>query len=396
MPSVHLNEHSRSIMAISSAKLVKKHSTKKLMHLENLSLVNFKNYDSLDISFSQDINCFVGYNGSGKTNLLDAIHYLSMTKSAFNSVDQQIIRHNQDFFVVRGAFIMGDERTNIHCSLKIGQKKTIKKNKKEYGKISEHIGLFPSVMIAPYDTDLIREGSETRRKFFDSIISQINQAYLQKLIQYNHILKQRNSLLKQFAERRYFDQDLLSSYNAPLIELGSYIFEERRVFLAQFEPVFLEHFKFISSGKELPSLIFRSALFEEDMEKLFRGSLKKDLLLQRTTTGIHKDDFEFEIDGIPVKKFGSQGQQKSFVIALKLAQFDMIKRTKGFKPLLLLDDIFDKLDELRIQKLMTMVAGNSFGQIFVTDARSERTVPMFKNIGTDVKIFHIEDGQAST
>ncbi len=366
------------------------------MHLENLSLVNFKNYASLDISFSQDINCFVGYNGTGKTNLLDAIYYLSMTKSAFNSVDQQNIRHGEDFFALRGTFAKQDEASNVHCSLKTGQKKTIKKNKKEYAKISEHIGHFPTVLIAPYDTDLIREGSETRRKFFDSIISQINQTYLQKLIQYNHLLKQRNSLLKQFADRRYFDQDLLSSYNAPLMDLGNYIYEERRDFLTHFEPVFLAHFKFISDEKELPALTYRSDLLQEDIGKLFQASLKKDLLLQRTNRGIHKDDFELVINGNSLKKFGSQGQQKSFVIALKLAQFDMIKNNKGFKPLLLLDDIFDKLDELRIHKLMIMVAGNSFGQIFVTDARPERTKAMFENIGADVRIFHIENGQATS
>lgn len=362
------------------------------MHLENLSLVNFKNYTTLDISFSQAINCFVGYNGSGKTNLLDAIHYLSMTKSAFNNMDQQNIRHGEDFFVVRGAFIKQEEISSVHCSLKTGQKKSLKKNKKEYAKISEHIGHFPTVLIAPYDTDLIREGSETRRKFFDSIISQINQTYLQKLIQYNHILKQRNSLLKQFADRRYFDKDLLSTYDTSLIALGGYLYEERRDFLIQFESIFLEHFKFISSNKERPSLTYRSDLLQENLGILFQENLKKDMLLQRTTTGIHKDDYEFGIDGNPIKKFGSQGQQKSFVIALKLAQFDMIKKVKGFKPLLLLDDIFDKLDELRIQKLMTMVAGNSFGQIFVTDARPERTQAMFEVINAGIKIFHIEEG----
>ena len=364
------------------------------MHLENLSLVNFKNYTSLDISFSQDINCFVGYNGSGKTNLLDAIHYLSMTKSAFNNVDQQNIRHHEDFFSLKGHFLKQDEASTVHCSLKTGQKKTLKKNKKEYNKISEHIGLFPTVLIAPYDTDLIREGSETRRKFFDSIISQINQTYLQQLIQYNHLLKQRNSLLKQFAERRYFDKDLLSTYNVPLMDLGNYIFEERKGFMEQFRPVFLEHFKFISSEQELPDLQYRSDLLQKDFEQTFQDSLKKDLLLQRTTLGIHKDDFTFEIDGNPIKKFGSQGQQKSFVIALKLAQFDMIKKAKAYKPILLLDDIFDKLDELRIHKLMTMVAGNSFGQIFVTDARPDRTKAMFEGIASAVKIFDIKDGQA--
>lgn len=362
------------------------------MLLENLSLVNFKNYPSLNITFSPDINCFVGHNGSGKTNLLDAIYYLSMTKSAFNSVDQQNIRHQEAFFSIKGTFSKQEDNITIHCSLKTGQKKVFKKNKKAYEKISEHIGLFPTVLIAPYDTDLIRDGSEFRRKFFDSILAQINQVYLQKLIQYNHLLKQRNSLLKQFAERRYFEKDLLASYDLPLIALGEYIYTERKQFIDLFKPVFLNHFNFISSKKEAPELIYRSDLAHPDFIQRFNDSLKKDLLLQRTTMGIHKDDFDFIIDGNPVKKFGSQGQQKSFIIALKLAQFDMVKKVKGFNPLLLLDDIFDKLDELRIHKLMTMVAGNSFGQIFVTDARPERTRKMFENINTEVRIFNIEDG----
>lgn len=362
------------------------------MLLENISLVNFKNYTSLDISFSPDVNCFVGHNGSGKTNLLDAIYYLSMTKSAFNNVDQQNIRHNEAFFAIKGVFIKQEENITVHCSLKSGQKKVLKKNKKIYNKISEHIGHFPTVLIAPYDTDLIREGSETRRKFFDSILSQINQDYLQKLMQYNQFLKQRNSLLKQFAERQYFDKDLLMSYNVPLIDLGRYIFEERKHFLEQFKSIFLKHFDFISAKKELPELSYRSDLLQEGFEKAFHESLKKDLLLQRTNLGIHKDDFEFAIDNNPIKKFGSQGQQKSFIIALKLAQFDIVKNMKGFNPLLLLDDIFDKLDDLRIHKLMTMVAGNRFGQIFVTDARPERTKKMFESINAEVRIYNIEDG----
>lgn len=362
------------------------------MLLENISLLNFKNYASLNISFSPDINCFVGDNGSGKTNLLDAIYYLSMTKSAFNSVDQQNIKQEEAFFSIKGTFRKDDKSAVVLCSLKTGQKKVIKNNKKPYERISEHIGLFPVVLIAPYDTDLIREGSETRRKFFDSILSQLNQTYLQKLLKYNHVLKQRNSLLKQFAERGYFDQDMLESYDAPLMSLGAYIFEERQQFIEQFKPVFLNHFHFISSRKEVPELTYRSDLGQEGFVQAFKHNVKKDLFLQRTTLGVHKDDFEFAIGGNPLKKFGSQGQQKSFIIALKLAQFDMIKKMKGFNPLLLLDDIFDKLDESRIHKLMTMVAGNMFGQIFVSDARPERTRQMFEAIKAETQIFIIEEG----
>ena len=362
------------------------------MLLENISLVNFKNYNSLKLTFSKEVNCFVGNNGAGKTNILDAIFYLSMTKSAFNSIDQQNISHNEQFFSVQGAILKGEEKYNIHCSLKTGQKKIFKRNKKIYDKISEHIGEFPVVLIAPNDTDLIREGSETRRKFFDSILAQIDQEYLRSLLQYNHVLKQRNGLLKQFADRHYFDKDILEPYDHQIINLGEKIFLKRKEFMTEFNPGFSQHFDFLSSKKELTELRYTSDLFSPDFRKLFKNNLKKDLALQRTTMGIHKDDFEFTIEGNPLKKFGSQGQQKSFIIALKLAHFDVIKKVKGFKPLLLLDDIFDKLDELRIEKLMTMVAGNSFGQIFVTDARPERTREMFKKVNSEIFVFVIEDG----
>lgn len=363
------------------------------MLLENISLVNFKNYANLKLAFSKGVNCIVGNNGVGKTNLLDAIFYLSMTKSAFNNVDQQNIMHGEQFFSIQGSFNKAEAQWNVHCSLKSGQKKIFKKNKKVYEKISEHIGEFPVVLIAPYDTDLIREGSETRRKFFDSILSQIYPEYLKFLLQYNHFLKQRNSLLKQFADRHYFDQDLLEPYDVQLIKLGVEIFERRNAFIAEFKPVFTSHFEFLSSKKEQTDLTYNSDLFIPNYSSLFKENLKKDMLLQRTTLGIHKDDFDFSIEGNPLKKFGSQGQQKSFIIALKLAHFDLIKHIKGFKPLLLLDDIFDKLDDLRIKKLMNMVAGNSFGQIFVTDARPERTIAVFKSIDTKMRIFNIENGK---
>jgi len=363
------------------------------MLLENLSLLNFKNYEELKLSFSPEINCFVGHNGVGKTNILDAIYYLSMTKSAFNSVDLQNIRHQEQFFSVLGSFRKGAEAYQVHCSLKAGQKKVFRKNKQIYDKISEHIGEFPVVLIAPYDTDLIREGSEGRRRFFDSILSQLDQDYLRCLLQYNHVLKQRNSLLKQFAERNYFDSDLLGRYDQQIISLGETIWRKRNEFITEFKPVFSNHFEFLSSNKEETDLSYVSDLIAPDFAQVFKQNQKKDMALQRTTLGIHKDDFEFTIQGNPLKKFGSQGQQKSFIIALKLAHFDMIKKAKGFKPLLLLDDIFDKLDELRIMRLMTMVAGNAFGQIFVTDARPERAQDIFQTLKGDVRIFKIDAGK---
>jgi DNA replication and repair protein RecF len=363
------------------------------MHLENISLLNFKNYEELQMGFSEQINCFVGQNGSGKTNLLDAIHYLSLTKSAFNSLDNQNILHQAPFFMIQGTFSKQQEHVPVHCSLKKGEKKVFKHSKKTYERLSEHIGKFPVVMIAPNDTDIIREGSEMRRKFFDSIISQIDQEYLRKLLHYNHILKQRNSLLKQFAEQRFFDGDLLSTYDDQLLKTAEFIYHKRAEFLIDFLPYFYEHYQNLSENKEEVSLRYASDMQQEDFREVFEQSRQKDLILQRTSRGIHRDDYKFGIEGHSLKKFGSQGQQKSFLIALKLAQFDIIKAQKGFKPILLLDDIFDKLDDRRIAKLMEMVAHHTFGQLFVTDARPERSEAIFEQIEAEVKVFMIEKGQ---
>lgn len=364
------------------------------MHLENLSLIYFKNYEELNLNFSAQINCFVGENGGGKTNLLDAIHYLSLTKSAFNAIDVQNIQHEQPFFLVKGTFSSFEKQYTIQCSLKSGQKKIIRNNKKTYEKISDHIGLFPLILIAPDDTNIIREGSEMRRKFFDSIISQLDSVYLSNLIKYNHILRQRNNLLKQFAERNFLDKDLLEQYDMQLLKFGEAIFVKRQQFIKDYLPVFIKHYQNLSSSKEQVSLQYKADFSCQNKENLFEESLRKDLALQRTTIGIHKDDFIFEIEGFPLKKFGSQGQQKSFLIALKLAQFDVIRSAKGYKPILLLDDVFDKLDDQRIQKLMEMVAGHSFGQLFVTDARPERTARIFESIEAEIKVFRIKKGVA--
>lgn len=362
------------------------------MHLENLSLVNFKNYADSDLGFSRQINCFVGPNGSGKTNLLDAIHYLSLTKSAFNTIDQQNIRHGNDYFVVKGTFALEEQLHLIKCSLKTGEKKQVKNGHERYEKLSQHIGLFPLILITPYDTDIIREGSEQRRKFFDSLLSQINQDYLNQLIEYNHYLKQRNNLLKQFHEKNYFDPTLLETYDRKLISIGQILSGSRSKLLHDFLPFFQQRYREISSGNEEVSLKYHSNVMDDDFPDLFRSRLQRDMALQRTTLGIHKDDFLFELEGYPIKKFGSQGQQKSFVIALKLGQFELIKKAKGFKPLLLMDDIFDKLDDHRIEKLMDLVAGKAFGQLFVTDARPERTIAIFEKIEAEVKIFGVDNG----
>lgn len=365
------------------------------MLLKKLSLFAFKNYPEATFEFSDGINCFVGMNGGGKTNLLDAIHYLSLTKSAINSIDSQSILHGERLATVNGTITIVDQEYQVICALQQGQKKIVKVNQSEYEKLSEHIGRFPVVLIAPNDTDIIRDSNEIRRKFFDSILSQIDANYLRQLIQYNHYLKQRNSLLKQLATSQQTDHDLLAPYDHHLLTLGKSIFKVRKKFVTDYLPILTSHYQNLSDGKEAISLTYSSQLESKHYDKDYQNSLQKDLILQRTNVGIHKDEYLFEIDDRPIRKFGSQGQQKSFLIALKLAQFEIIKKEKGLKPLLLLDDIFDKLDDFRIQKLVEMVANDSFGQLFITDARPERSKEILKGIGSEVKFFQIENGAIS-
>jgi DNA replication and repair protein RecF len=359
------------------------------LQLKKIQLLNFKNYEEILFDFSTGIHGFVGENGSGKTNLLDAIHYLCLTKSAFNSLDSQSIRHGERFFMIQGVFEKENKEIEVHCSLQEGRAKTLKVEKKPYQKISEHIGHFPCVLMTPYDTDLIREGSETRRKFFDGTLSQIDQTYLNNLLKYNKIIEQRNSLLKQFAERNFFDKTLIETYDSQLFPLAQAIFDKRSAFVAEFIPLLENYYFFICDEKEKVGMKYVSDLQTSDFESLLRHQLSKDMLLQRTTKGIHKDDYVFEIDGHSIHKFGSQGQQKSYVIALKLAQFELLCQYKGIKPLLLLDDIFDKLDDKRIKKLMELMSSGKFGQVFLSDARPERTRGLFAEINQAIHIYLI-------
>ena len=355
------------------------------MHLENISLAHFKNYKKLQASFSKQVNCFVGKNGSGKTNLLDAVYYLCLTKSAFNPQDNQCIQHEAGFFSIKGVFIMGEKQSTILCALQQGKKKLVKLDDKPYVRASEHVGKFPIVLIAPNDTDMIRGGSEERRKFFDAIISQTDPFYLQNLISYNHVLKQRNSLLKQFAEKNYFDKDLLEQYDDQIIDLGNQVHQKRESFIATYKKGLSRHYTQLTANNESVDLVYESDFFDEDLKKKFEAYRTKDLLLKRTSIGVHKDDYAFLMGGHLIRKFGSQGQQKSYLIALKLAQFDYMAAVKKMKPVLLLDDIFDKLDDLRIARLIELVVQDTFGQIFITDARPERTMRIFKDIDQEVK-----------
>jgi len=359
------------------------------MFLRKLSLINYKNFDSKDFGFDTKINCFVGPNGIGKTNVLDAIYHLSFGKSYFNPVSTQNIRHDEDFFVVDGEFKKEDREEKIVCSLKRGAKKIIKRNGKAYDRLSDHIGLVPLVIISPADRDLIIEGSDTRRKFIDGVISQSDKKYLQDLLKYNKVLAQRNSLLKYFAANHTFDKDTLSVYNSQLDNYGMDIFQKRVAFLEAFIPIFKEQYVAISGGKEEVSLVYDSKLLHEGLLSLLEKSVEKDRALQYTSVGIHKDDLGFEIAGHPIKKFGSQGQQKSFLIALKFAQFQFIKEQSKTTPILLLDDIFDKLDEHRVSHIVALVDNENFGQIFISDTHAERTENVVKQIHQSYKIFKL-------
>jgi len=359
------------------------------MYLKKISLFNYKNFSEANFDFDNKINCFVGKNGIGKTNILDAIFHLSYGKSYFNPLAVQNIKHGEEFFVIEGEFEKTKRSEIVICSLKKGQKKILKRNGKQYDKFSEHIGFIPLVIISPADRDLIVEGSETRRKFIDTVISQLDPTYLNQLIQYQKTLSQRNALLKYFALNQVFETDTLSIYNQQLDELSKIIFEKRKEFLADFVPIFNKHHQTITSSAETVQLVYESQLFEKDLLQLLQESINKDRVLQYTSAGIHKDDLSFEIDHYPIKKFGSQGQQKSFLIALKLAQFEFVKKNSGENPILLFDDIFDKLDETRVGKIIEMVNNSDFGQLFISDTHPERTEAIIKSTHQSYKIFNL-------
>ncbi len=375
------------------------------MHLEKLSLTNFKNYEDGRYIFGRQINVIVGPNGSGKTNLLDAVYFLALSKSAFQSQDALSILHDADYFILDGIFEEhADRNVQITISLQRGQRKVLMADKKPYDRVSEHIGRFPVVLVAPNDTDLVREHSEDRRHFFDGVLSQLDADYLRNYLMYQQILKQRNSLLKLFAERNQVDNDMLDTYDEPLLDLGQKIHDRRRQFVDEFLPNFRAHYGYLSDEREEVTIIYESEVSNPAFADEFRHFRRRDTVLQRTTMGIHKDDYSFMIEGrsgaarssdphsgdsVPLKKFGSQGQQKTFVIALKLAQFDQLQAEKGVKPILLLDDIFDKLDDRRIGKLIQRMDQGAFGQLFITDARPERTRDLLNGVKADVRFFEI-------
>jgi DNA replication and repair protein RecF len=375
------------------------------MTLDQLHLLFFKNYDEASLGLSPGINCFIGDNGSGKTNLLDAIHYLALTKSAFTALDSQSIKQGADFFVVKGKFSspLLDRPETIQVSLRAGQKKTLTHDKQPYERLADHIGRYPAVLISPYDTDLIRQGSEERRRYFDSLQSQLDPEFLNLLIQYNSLLRQRNATLKQHSGGHGFDALYLQALDDQLAPLGESLSGLRVSFLAEFTPVFQSHYGQLAEGREQVQLDYKSQLPGQNFRHLLLANERKDLALQRSTVGPHRDDFVFLMDGLPVKSYGSQGQQKSYVIALKLAQFEMLANRRptpnaegqaapGGKPLLLLDDIFDRLDDKRIARLLQLVADHTFGQVFLTDTNLERTDQALAGVDSDIRRFRVEGG----
>ncbi len=359
------------------------------MILKKLYLLNYKNIAENSFEFESKINAIVGKNGIGKTTILDAIYHLAVGKSYFNPLSTQNIKHGEEFFVIDGMFEKENRTEQIVCSYKKAQKKILKRNGKIYDKFSEHIGLIPIVLISPSDTDLIIEGSETRRKFIDNVISTFDTTYLNTLINYQKTLQQRNALLKYFALNQVYDADNLNIYNEQLSEFGQLIFTKRKDFLEQFIPVFQELYEVISENAEKVTIEYESQLHDDNLEILLVQNLQKDRITQYTTCGIHKDDVIFNIANFPIKKFGSQGQQKSFLIALKLAQFDFIKKQTKTLPILLFDDIFDKLDAFRVQQIVNMVNDDVFGQIFISDTHPERTENIIKQTHKSYKIFNI-------
>ncbi|MBX7202314.1 MAG: DNA replication/repair protein RecF [Bacteroidia bacterium] len=346
------------------------------MFLKALHLVQFRSYQAISLHFSRQAVLITGQNGTGKTNLLDAIHHLSFSKGFLNPVDSQNIHEDEGFYVIRSEIASGDKEFQLHCGLKKGQKKVFKLNNKEYEKLAHHIGKFPLVVISPQDINLVLGGSEERRKFIDTVISQYDPEYLAHLIRYNKLLQQRNAFLKQPAP----NEELLDVLDQQLVNEAEPLYTTRLRFLEMLQPLFAQNYQLVSNGAEQAGLSYDSKLAENAMATLLQQNRRKDMLLQHTSVGPHRDDLEMSIDGYPLRKFASQGQQKTFLIALKLAEFDLIYQLKNIKPFLLLDDIFEKLDQHRITALISLVNNQHFGQFFITDSHPERAADILNSI----------------
>lgn len=364
------------------------------MWLKRISILNYKNLEQVELAFSHKMNCIIGKNGMGKTNLMDAVYYLSFCKSSTNPIDSQNIRHEQDFFVIQGFYETDDgEPEEVYCGLKRRQKKQFKRNKKEYTRLSDHIGLIPLVMVSPADSLLIAGGSEERRRFMDVVISQFDREYLDALIRYNKALAQRNTLLKSEAEP---EDALMEVWEEMMASAGETVYRKRLAFIEEFIPIFQSYYSYISQDREQVSLTYQSHVAEGDLLALLRESRQRDRIMGYSLKGVHKDDLVMLLGDFPIKREGSQGQNKTYLIALKLAQFEFLKRTGSRTiPLVLLDDIFDKLDASRVEQIVKLVAGDNFGQIFITDTNHDHLDKILRKIEGDYKLFEVDNGEVS-
>jgi len=364
------------------------------LYLKRLRLTNFKSYREVELEFSPRLNCFVGNNGAGKTNILDAMYYLSFCKSYFPGQDFDHVFHGEDFFSIQGAYELGGRDESVLCIARRDQKKVFKRNDKVYPRLADHIGLVPLVMVSPSDIALINDGSEERRKYINGVISQYNREYLDDVIQYNKGLQQRNRLLKEFARGRQNDMASLEVWDQMLAAPGQRIYEARKDFIERLHPIFQHYYSFISEENEAVGLTYRSQLENGPMDQLLKNSLRRDQALQFSTVGIHRDELVMDLKGYPLRQQGSQGQNKTFLVALKLAQFDFLREISGIPPLILLDDIFDKFDDRRVLRLIELVSGHKFGQIFITDKNPHNLEAILSGIPVRSHLFRIEDGSA--
>ncbi len=363
------------------------------MKLAQLELINFKNYEELNLSFGTGVNCLTGPNGSGKTNLLDALHYLSMCRSYFAATDVQNVRHGEKYFMIRGEFTGPEGAAHtVACTVREGQKKQFLHDGKPYDRMYEHMGRYPVVMIAPVDQELVTGGSGLRRKFMDRIIAQVDRSYLEELVAYQRVLEHRNALLRQSSAVPAYTDPSIQVWNEQLVTHGEAIHAKRRQFISYFNPLFDRFYKYVTAERETAALEYTSQLAGGPMEQLLREGYEKDRALRFTTVGTHKDDLHCTINGHAARKFGSQGQQKSFVTAMKLAHFAYIHELKTEKPIVMLDDLFDKLDDDRVSRIIRMVGEHSLGQLFISDTHPERVARFLQEAGVPFQAYHVRDG----